>query len=225
MINSARIEKITELVDKKVVADVGADHGYISKLLFLKDKIKFAYLTDISKKCLQKAVYNFKGTQFEDKVCFFVGDGLEPLNNLKNKPRQIIIAGMGGNEIIKIISKNTTYNNFVLQPQKNIVELRKFLSNNNFAIYKDVVVKEGNQFYFVIKCKRTNTLHKLTDNAILFGKTNLKVFGKDFEEYLNFRKKFCEDILKQKRVEEKQKELKQINILLKRRKNKCLKSY
>lgn len=204
------------MVDGHIVADIGADHGYITKLLFLKDKIDFAYLTDISKKCLQKAVDNFKNTKYENNVCFLTGDGLEPLKNIKNKPKQIIIAGMGGNEIIKILTKNSLYTSFVLQPQKNIVELRKFLIDNNFIVKQDFVVKEGNQFYFVIKCKKTNTCHNLTYNQLVFGKTNLKEKSEDFKEYLLFKKKFCEDILKNKLVVEKQKELKRIKILLRR---------
>ena len=138
MTNSNRINQIGLFVSKRVVAEVGADHGFITKNLFETKKIDFAYLTDISEKCLQKSINNFKNTPYNCK--FLVGDGLEALKNedFKNspKPEEIIIAGMGGNEIIKILQNKEAnkFNFFVLQPQKNVVELRKFLQERNFLI-------------------------------------------------------------------------------------------
>ena len=165
-----RIEKIAEYVNFKTIAEVGADHGYITKYLFIQNKIKFAYLTDISSKSLSKAQKNFD-KDFKNQVSFLVGDGLNPLQNLvKNKPKQIIIAGIGGKEIVKILAKNTFYTNFILQPQKNVVELRKFLLNNKYKILKDEVVKCGKMYYCVLKVKKVDKQQVLTNNQILINK-------------------------------------------------------
>lgn len=185
MINyTKRIEKIANFVNCNVVAEIGADHGYITKYLFENNKIEYAYLTDISEQSLNKAVKNFS-KKYNKKVSFLVGDGLEVFNKpLKPQPKQIIIAGMGGKEIIKILSKNTSFNNFVLQPQKNVLEVRNFLISNNYKILKDEIVKSGKIYYFVIQAKKSLKPQKLTKNQLMFGKTNLKEYPQDFISYL-----------------------------------------
>lgn len=223
MIN-LRINAICDCVDKTVVAEIGADHGYITKQLFNQNKIEFAYLTDISKKCLQKAVDNFnKNTQ----CMFCVGNGLQALkqeniwiNNSKKQdinPQQIIIAGMGGNEIIQILSQSEAkqYSNFVLQPQRNVVELRKFLVDNNYEILSDTLVREGKIFYFVIKTKKTDKKSSLTQDELLFGKTNLTHPNKYFLEYLEYEEEKLSNILKNKKVKDievKLEKIKQIKL-------------
>ena len=211
-----RIEKIAEYVNFKTIAEVGADHGYITKYLFIQNKIKFAYLTDISSKSLSKAQKNFD-KDFKNQVSFLVGDGLNPLQNLvKNKPKQIIIAGIGGKEIVKILAKNTFYTNFILQPQKNVVELRKFLLNNKYKILKDEVVKCGKMYYCVLKVKKVDKQQVLTNNQIAFGKTNLKNYSIDFISYLKYLKQRNNQILINKPVKEILKMQIEIDKLLKR---------
>ena len=219
-----RINAICDCVDKTVVAEIGADHGYITKQLFEQKKIEFAYLTDISKKCLQKAVDNFNTNT---NCMFCIGNGLQALkreniwiNNSKRldiTPQQIIIAGMGGNEIIQILSQIEAkeFSNFVLQPQRNVVELRKFLVDNNYEILSDTMVKEGKIFYNVIKTKKTNQKSSLTLDEIMFGKTNLIHPNKHFVEYLKYEEEKLLNILKNKKVkdiEDKLETIKQIKL-------------
>lgn len=215
MINNytLRIQKIAEFVSHRTVAEIGADHGYITKYLFNTNKINFAYLTDISSNSLQKAVKNFAKTP-KNKVSFLVGDGLEVFKTISTKiPKEIIIAGMGGKEIIKILTKNIHYNNFVLQPQKNVLEVRKFLNKNNYKILKDEVVKSGKIYYFVLKVKKIKTKQKLTKQQLMFGLTNIKNFSPSFLSYLKYEQQKNEQILKTKYVEEvfiRQKEIEKI---------------
>lgn len=201
-----RISEIANNVTKKVVCEVGADHGYITYQLFLENKVKFAYLTDISDKSLQKAKSLFKNSNFNKKVTFAVGNGLEALSQIdrslliKNPIQQIIIAGMGGKEIIQILAKNKFYTHFVLQPQKNVVDLRKFLIQNNYHITKDKVVKDGKMFYDVLVVTKKDIPCKLSQNQLLFGKTNLKTMHQDFIDYLEYKKRIIEDILQKKDI-------------------------
>ena len=197
-----RIKKISEFVNKNIIAEIGADHGYITKYLFLKNKIKFAYLTDISEKSLNKAIVNLS-KQYSNKTVFLVGDGLNVFRKeVKKMPKQIIIAGMGGKEIAKIMAKNTCFKNFILQPQKNVLELRKFLNQNNYKILKDEVVKDGKMYYFVLKVKKIFMQQKLCLEKLMFGLTNLKKFSEDFLCYLKFEHEKNEKILQKKYVKE-----------------------
>ena len=216
MIKSNRISTICQMVSKRVIAEVGADHGYITLNLFDNNKLDFAYLTDISSKSLQKAKDNF--VNFKNyNVEFLVGDGLNVFNFLpKNssyiKPEQIIIAGMGGNEIIKILQNDkNSFDNFVLQPQRNVVDLRKYLQDNFFEIEKDVMTKDGRIFYNILKVKKVKTKQLLKQEEILFGKTNIERKSDIFKEYLLFElEKLIKITKKTQEVNEKILQIKEV---------------
>jgi len=206
VINSNRINQICEFVDEKKTVEIGADHGYITKKLFETKKIDYAILTDISDKCLDKAKHNLVNY----KCDFFVGDGFDALqNSLIDDKIVCVIAGMGGNEIVNIISKPNNFKKFVLQPQRNVIELRIFLSQNGFFIKKDVMTKDGKIFYNVLQVEKSEKFYKLSQNEILFGKSNLKGYNPFFIEYLEFEIQKNSDIIKNKNVKE-------INDLLKK---------
>ncbi len=240
MTNSLRIQEICNQVCYNIVAEIGCDHAYITKTLLDTKKVTFAYLTDISFKCLQKAIVNLNN--YKNSTCFCEGDGLKALNkayinkqstflkddnnlvtsklkeNKQNAERnlieinllnnssidlpeiqQVIIAGMGGQEIIKILSQSESrkYDNYILQPQKNAVELRIYLQQNGYEILKDELVQEGKMFYFIIKTKKTNQPSKpLSTLELYFGKPTNK---QTFKNYLNFELEKRKEIAKQKK--------------------------
>lgn len=190
-----RIAKICELVTHKKTAEIGADHGKITLELLRQKKVEKVYLTDISDKSLQKARDNFKVNGYLEVAEFLVGDGLlvfdKPVSDY-----EAIIAGMGGKEIVNIISNDKRVDgitNFVLQPQKNVVQLREFLIKNNFKILVDVMVKDMGKYYNVIKV--TEGGDSLTNLELNFGKTNLNTFNEDFVEYINKQLEMFRDVL------------------------------
>ncbi len=182
-----RLNAICSLVTKRIIADVGSDHGFVPKILLQNDKIDFAYVSDISKKCVNKAEDNLKG--FYDKTQFVVCDGITDLLSVTPLPQQIIIAGMGGREIVKILlqDKYKIFDNFILQPQKNTEELRIFLQNNFFDIKKDFMVHDGKIFYNILQVCRSKTIIKLTNDQIMFGKSNFNSPSADFMNYLDYK--------------------------------------
>lgn len=207
---SSRIDKICSLVDKRVVAEIGCDHALITKKLLESNKIDFCFLSDISKSCLNKAIVNLK--DFSDKTTFFVADGLLGILSKSDylghktqnfEPEQIIIAGMGGKEIVKIMQQDKTklFKYFILQPQKNVDEVRRFLSNNCFRIDREVIAKEGKMFYNVLKVSRTNNIEILNDRQIVVGKFQDKDKDEIFRQYIQFNIDKCQRILNKKNVE------------------------
>lgn len=217
MIKDKRLCAIVRLVDEEQIADIGTDHGFIPLQLFRQNKINFAFVTDLSAKCLNKAKTNLK--EFSSQLIFLEGDGLKPILDglLPQKPsnsvpKQIIIAGMGGREIKKIIQQDEDkiFKKFILQPQKNVFELRTFLVKNQFEIVQDKLVKEGKIFYNVIKAHRSKTHHPLSDLELLFGKTNLQLRHADFMEYVKLEIDKCEKVLAIKKVDKMEKRLLQL---------------
>ncbi len=217
MINKERINAISLQCKARIIAEIGADHGFITKNLFETNKIDFAYCTDISAKCLDKARKNL--SMFNGKVEFLVGNGLDVFScNImeKRKPQEIIIAGMGGKEIINILSsKNAKYFDvFILQPQKNIVQVRQFLIDNNFYIEKDVIAKEKKMFYNILRVVRTGNKDSLTPLELEFGRTNIKERGKDFLLYIKREIKKCREILEVYQIDEISCRLKRLENLM-----------
>ena len=169
-----RIKEIAKVIDDlskdgDVVADIACDHGYLAELLDRNIKIKEVYATDISKKCLQK-VENLKRDFNLDKVVTLLGDGLKPLP----KVNVAAIAGVGGLEIIKMLTKQNKLehgenkcNIFVLQPAQNVFEFRKWLFENEIYIICDYFVEDAKKFYPIIaidvskKQKNEATLYNL----------------------------------------------------------------
>ncbi len=191
-----RLFTIYDLVDYDVVADIGTDHGKLVGQLFLDNKISKAYLTDISEKSLSKARVLIQTLKVCDKCVFAVCDGLKGLQGVK-KPYQVVIAGMGGEEIIKILSNCKNKNNivsYILQPQKNVYNLRKYLVDNDYFIEKDGVVKEGKQFYFVIKAKQGKD--NLSQQQLYFGKYASEYNSQDYIAYLQRELELFEEINK-----------------------------
>lgn len=178
-----RLNFIANLVDERNVADVGCDHGKIILKLFEENKIDEAVISDISKPSLQKAIdlLNQKGfKKYKSYVC----DGLSKYKSVDNI-KQIIISGMGGLEIIQILKNSPIeINNVILQPQRNEIDVKKFLIDNKFTIVYDIIVEDKEKFYNIIKAKKLATKSLFTEFDLLFGKQNFENKSKDFINYL-----------------------------------------
>lgn len=187
MRNLKRIRAIATLINDtdKTVADIGADHGYLTKVLIEENRAKAVIATDISKASLEKTANLAKKYGFLDKILLKVGDGLKILN--KGEAQIVVIAGMGGNEIIKILEENTdkTFDKFIFQPMQNTINLREYLIKHNYEIIKDFIVKDRKKFYNTIVARFSTNKQNLSKKQIEFGLTNLDLRGNDFIEYLS----------------------------------------
>lgn len=181
-----RLQEIANQIENvNVVADIGADHGYLTKMLIEQGRAKHVIATDISKPSLQKTEMLAKRFGFENKIETRVGDGLEPIFE-EDKVEVCVIAGMGGYEIIKILSSQDLKNIkiFVFQPAQNASNLREFLTQNGFEIVFDEIVKDQKKFYSTIRAIKNGTNKKLQKRQILFGISCQNTKNPDFFEYL-----------------------------------------
>lgn len=187
-----RIEEIVSVVPKsKVVADVGCDHGYIAYSVIKKGLADKVVLTDVSKKCLDKAVALLSKEIVLGKATAICCDGLtkvfEPVDTA-------IIAGMGGEEIIKIIGQSAgrlSVKNLVLQPMKNSEKLRRFLVDGSFSLIRDYTFFDAGKYYDLIFAVKSDEKDVYSDDEFFFGKENLT---KKPDAFINRCKKEIEDI-------------------------------
>lgn len=175
-----RLEKIFSEIDPcHIFADVGCDHGYVSYAMLKSGKCKKAIITDVSEKCLDKARKLLSAYIEDGSAESYVSDGFDKITYCD----LALIAGMGGEEVVKILSKSKFLpDKLCLQPMKNTPKLRSYLVLNGYKIDKDYVFYSGNKFYDLITVSKGKDV--LTEDEIAFGRTNLKERSKDFIDYL-----------------------------------------
>ena len=161
-------EIFSSVPEGETFADVGCDHGYIAKEMLKSGKCKRAIVSDISEKSLEKAKTLLNREIAAGKAVAIVSDGFKNL-----PPCDVaLIAGLGGDEIIKILSEAPFLpEKLVLQPMKRTPRVREFVVSAGYAVKEDRVFSEGYMFYDVIALKKGKDV--LTEEEIEYGRTNL----------------------------------------------------
>ena len=131
------------------LADVGTDHGYIPIYLIEQGRIAGAIAMDIHSGPLKRADENIKHYHLEERIQTRLSDGLSALH--RNEADSVVMAGMGGGLIMKIISEGReileTVREFTLQPQSEIDLVRKFLQREGYCIAAENMILEDGKFY------------------------------------------------------------------------------
>lgn len=191
---SKRQQHIVDAIPKntKVLADVGCDHGIIGATALVNGSASKTVFCDISAKCLDKAlqlcnVLKLTGTEF---VC---QDGLSDI-----VCDTAVIAGMGGLEIIKIMDKAQHKPEYlVLQPMHNQYQLREYLQKQ-YNIVLDYKLLDKKYYDIIVAQLRKGSqidCTPLTEEQLIFGKTNLTNPTEDFCLYVKTEIAKCKEIL------------------------------
>ena len=142
-----RLEMILRHIFGKSCADIGTDHAYVPIKLW-ESGIK-VIATDIMPGPLKMAAEHVKkqGADIELRL----GPGLAPIK--KGETDSVIIAGMGGEMIEKIISEDeekAQSARLILQPINRQYELRTYLLKNGYKILEEDLALEGFKVYNLI---------------------------------------------------------------------------
>lgn len=136
----------------KVTADIGTDHAYLPIWLVLNNIAPYAIATDVREGPLRNAEKNIAKFGVADKVKTCLSDGLNKLKSTKID--EIVIAGMGGELIAKIIKKaawlKDSSKHLILQPMSAEPELRAFLISEKFKIFSEQAVISAGKVYTVM---------------------------------------------------------------------------
>lgn len=165
-----RIEEICSYIDEcESFADIGCDHGYCTLHALKSGKCKRAIIADVSAKSLAKAE-RLLSSYIEKGRCKSVCcDGL---GGIDRECELVLIAGMGGMEIIKILTEGFIPKRFIFQPMKNSEELRSFLIANGCKITADDIFLDG-KYYFIIKGERFGGTKEYSKEELVFGRDSL----------------------------------------------------
>ncbi len=182
-----RLNAVASLVNSgSSVADVGCDHGYVPVYLVKNNIARSCVAMDINEKPLASCQKLVLEEKLEDKITTRLSNGLEKLKS--GECDTVIIAGMGGELIVDIISRCSFSNelHFILQPMTHPEYVRKYLYDNGYEIFNDIIIDEGKHSYCVFDTKYTGKITPKTQKDYYLG--NIKDFSdkKYFSHLLNY---------------------------------------
>lgn len=172
MLLSRRLQRIADYVRPgSRAADVGTDHGYIPVWLIQHGVCENVIASDIRPEPLKRAMLSAEKNGVSDRISFRLCPGLEGIR--PEEADTVIIAGMGGETIIEILSAApwAREKELILQPQTKIPELRLWLNGNGYGVDDAALVADTGRIYIVWSCTagggRDLPVHELyTDRAL-----------------------------------------------------------
>lgn len=158
---SFRLETVKNTVKPcKVAMDIGCDHGFVSIALINEGKAEHVIACDVNKGPLEAAKNNIAEAGLSDKIETRLSDGLHN-TTVEDNPDAIVIAGMGGALMERILSEGEKVvllaDQLILQPQSEIFLVRKWLRNNGYNIVSEVCLLDLGKYYFVINAMKGET--------------------------------------------------------------------
>ncbi len=159
---SRRLKEIGNLViPGSRVADVGCDHAYISLYLIENNISSHIIAMDINQGPIDRARINVEAYGYKDKIQVRQSDGIKELK--AGEVDSLLIAGMGGNLILKILSDSmdmvkTHIKSLVLQPQSDINLVRRQLKDFGFLITQENMIKEDGKYYVMMRAERESII-------------------------------------------------------------------
>jgi len=151
---SDRLKCIAALVENsETVVDIGTDHAYLPVYLIKKEICKKVIASDVRNDPVKKARRNINKSGFADKIEVRLGDGLRVIEH--KEAETIIIAGMGGKQITRILESGQDIvrasRSMILQPMTQHFELRSWLKQNGYEILDEDLCKEEGRIYLILK--------------------------------------------------------------------------
>lgn len=148
-----RLARISEMIRRgDRVADIGTDHAYLPVYLVKNGISPKVYACDIADGPLKNAAANIERLS-ADGIEIRKGAGLDAVS--PGEADTFVIAGMGGDMIIDIISSSPWIRDpayeLILQPMTSVGEVRKYLCENGFFVSDERAVRSAGRVYTVIK--------------------------------------------------------------------------
>ena len=139
------------------VIDVGSDHGLLAVSCLENGIADEVICTEIHEGPAAHSREALKEAGFEDRSVVSVTDGLNGISLKKGDI--VVIAGMGGLNIIDIISRCLKKEStellkdvrFIVQPQKSFNLVRKFFAENGFVFEDESVCTDREFFYNIMR--------------------------------------------------------------------------
>lgn len=184
---SPRLQCCAEMIHGGIrAADIGCDHGYLGIYLLQSGRASSMIESDINEAPLQSAMRNAQKFGMQDKMNFFLSDGV------RNIPRDfdaLVCAGMGGDTMIHILEqapwlKSEQYQ-LILQCQSKTPLLRSYLSQEGWQIEDEAIVRDGKFLYTVMDIRYRPDAPRLTPGQCYITPALLRNNTPEVKEYFD----------------------------------------
>lgn len=154
---SKRLQAVADMVGNgEVVADIGTDHGYIPIYLVQSGRCKKVFAMDINEGPYLRAKQHVAGYGLSKQIVTRQSDGMKALE--MGEATAIIIAGMGGGLVQKILEKDKRLwpelHELILQPQSELAKVRAYLYENQWKVVAEEIVYEDGKYYPIMRVQK-----------------------------------------------------------------------
>ncbi len=178
------------------VADIGTDHAYLPIYLIQNEIASHALAADINQGPINSARANIRAAGLEERIDTLRTDGLQGVRDYA--PDDILIFGMGGELIVKILSVAEWVKDerigLILQPMTRASVLREWLLQNGFAIVGETVTFED-KYYQTIAARWCGRSETYSEEELLIGRLNIERRPPLFEGFVRHEIAVLEKIL------------------------------
>jgi tRNA (adenine22-N1)-methyltransferase len=178
--------------------DVGTDHAYLPIYLAEKGRISSATASDINEGPCESARAHIAENGFSDMIEVRRANGLAG-HSARGKT-DIVIAGMGGALICEILEKADFIKDknvrLILQPMRNVRDLRAYLLCEGFHIVDEALAREGERIYEIICAEYCGEFCAADRLTLLLGERNMAKRAENRELFTDFCKKHASALRK-----------------------------
>ncbi|MGI6603235.1 MAG: tRNA (adenine(22)-N(1))-methyltransferase [Saccharofermentanales bacterium] len=152
------------------VIDIGTDHALLPLALAYQNKCEEIIAIDISSAACDRARKSILRAGAGNSIRLINSEGLKAVT--VKATDIIVLAGLGGKEIISILSDALPLPGgvkLIIQAQSDLVLVRKFLQANNWMFLAEDVVEAKSYPYVIISVLTETVEYKLSDIEVALG--------------------------------------------------------
>ena len=177
--------------DGSYLIDVGTDHAYLPIYLAETGKISAATASDINEGPCESARAHIAENGLSHKIEVKRANGL--IGHAARGKTDVSIAGMGGALICEILDKADFIKSpdvrLILQPMRNVADVRAYLLLNGFCIADEALAREDERIYEIICAEYTGERCAADELTLLLGKANIAKRSENKAIFRDFCKK------------------------------------
>lgn len=181
------------------IVDVGTDHAYLPIYLVREGLVSRALACDINQGPIHSARANIAAAGLTDVIETRLTDGLHGVKDFC--PDDVLIFGMGGELIVKILSEAPWVKDpsigLILQPMSRAAVLRKWLTENGFAITGETITFED-KYYQTIAARYCGENIVYSETELAVGRLNIERCPPLFEGFVRHEISVLDAVLRGK---------------------------
>lgn len=178
-----------QIIVGEPMADIGSDHALLPCYMIAEGLCPWAICGELGDGPFGRTRQAVREQGLSGLIQVRQGNGLEVL--VPAEVSTVVLAGMGGNNIIDIlkksIDKTMSYKRLILQPMNALSEVRLLASNWGWKIERETVVKDSDYYVNLVINPQSGQPYRLSDRELRLGPYFLNHCGDSkVRDYYNF---------------------------------------